>query len=141
LLSLVGQSASIFEIGPEDEPTPRLAEVAAPSCDAADGDRRRPRPGETVYAAAEHQFSCFPATMLEVTLLTGGAVTKLMSMALVSTAQLLPADAPPYSPSSSSSISANATGPPSGASVICVNSWRSARLLVEPFKGNQPRND
>jgi prolyl-tRNA editing enzyme YbaK/EbsC (Cys-tRNA(Pro) deacylase) len=35
---------------------------------------------ETVYAAAGHPFCVFPTTMLELSLLTGGAVTKGISL-------------------------------------------------------------
>ena len=36
---------------------------------------------ETVYAAAGHPFCVFPTTMLELSLLTGGAVTRGISSA------------------------------------------------------------
>ena len=36
---------------------------------------------ETVYAAAGHPFWVFPTTMLELSLLTGGAVTKRIAIA------------------------------------------------------------
>ena len=36
---------------------------------------------ETVYAAAGHPFCVFPTTMLELSLLTGGAVTKRIAIA------------------------------------------------------------
>jgi prolyl-tRNA editing enzyme YbaK/EbsC (Cys-tRNA(Pro) deacylase) len=36
---------------------------------------------DTVYAAAGHPFCVFPTTMLELSLLTGGAVTKRIAIA------------------------------------------------------------